>query len=62
MRSPNYKVFVYDHCGRYIDTIKVWAIQAQTAVDKAKQVLVSKKKDPNYYTFVAREESPHHVS
>lgn len=61
MRRPNYKVFVYDHCSRHYDTIKVWAIRAQTAVDKAKEVLVGRKKDPNYYTFVAREESTHHV-
>lgn len=59
MRSPNYKVFVYDHCERYYDTIKVWAVNAQRAVEKAKTVLEARKKDTNYYTFVAREENQH---
>lgn len=56
MRRPNYKVFVYDHCARHYDTIKVWAIHAQMAVDKTKKVLEARKKDTSFYTFVAREE------
>lgn len=56
MRRPNYKVFVYDHSGRYIDTIKVWAAQGNSAVEKAKQELEKKKKNTIFYSFVPKEE------
>lgn len=58
MRRPNWKVFVYDHMGRYIDTIKVWAAQPSSAIAKAEQEMEKKKKkkNPTFYSFVPQEE------
>lgn len=55
MRKPNYKVFIYDHTGRFVEQLKLWAINAASAYKKADAHLVSRKKDPNFYTCVARE-------
>ena len=59
MRRPNYKVFIYDHNGRHFETVKVWAVHAARAVEKAKEKMSEWKKDPIFYTFVAREENNH---
>lgn len=55
MRKDNYKVFIYDHCGRFIQHITVWAINSSIAIKKADEYLIGRKKDPMYYTCVARE-------
>lgn len=55
MRRPNYKVFVYhDYNSMLFDTIKVWAIDAQMAIRKAKEEIAKKRRDPEKFTFCAK--------
>lgn len=55
MRRPNYKVFVYHHTGNFICTVKVWAVNAQKAMDKARKQMNKEGKDEMYYTFVPQQ-------
>jgi membrane-anchored glycerophosphoryl diester phosphodiesterase (GDPDase) len=55
MRSPNYKVYVYDLNSRFMFALPVWAVNAQKAYKKARDELSRQKKEPDNFTLVARE-------
>lgn len=56
MRQPNYKIFIYDHVGRFVESFKTWAVDSQMAMNKGRKHLEARKRNPNFYTIVPRFE------